>query len=120
MRASTFSFGLFGAFFILAGCNSGGQPSLRMPGLNPDAAGRDALAEYDANKDGAIDAKELEKCPALKQALQAVDRDRNGRVTAREIADRLRFYQERKLAMVDIACQVMLDNTALIDAAVTF
>src|SRR5262245_3451268 len=49
----------------LTGCSSG-PPAVHAPALSPEEAGRQALAEYDANKDGFLDAKELEQCPALK------------------------------------------------------
>jgi hypothetical protein len=91
-----------------------------MPGLSPDLAGQEALADYDTNKDGFLDAKEIEKCPGLKHGLKSVDRDGDGKVSAKEIADRLRFYQERQIAVTDVSCEVMMDTSPLVGAVVTF
>src|SRR5438876_481057 len=65
-----------GILFVLVGC-SGGPSAVHAPTLSPEEAGRQALAEYDTNKDGFLDAKELERCPALKSSLKAIDKNRD-------------------------------------------
>jgi hypothetical protein len=109
-----------GSLLALLGCAGGNSKGPKAPALSPDEAGAGAMAEYDANKDGGIDAKEAEKCPALKTAFQTVDRDQDGKITAKEIANRLRLYQEHKVAVMSIPCQVFLDNFGLAGATVTF
>jgi hypothetical protein len=52
---------LGGLVLMAAGCSGGGNPGTA-PVSPRDAADR-TLAEHDANKDGALDAKELEACP---------------------------------------------------------
>src|SRR5438445_13166155 len=79
---------VIGWLCLCAGCS--GRPSaVSAPSLSPEEAGRQALAEYDANRDGYLDAKELERCPALKDALKAVDKNGDKRISAEEIAERL-------------------------------
>jgi EF hand domain-containing protein len=111
---------LVAASCLLFGCTNSNQPTVRLPALSPDTAGQQALAELDTDKDGFLDAKELEKCPSLKSALSFVDRDGDGKISAKEIADRLRFYQERKVAIIDVSCQVMMDTSVIAGATVTF
>src|SRR5690242_5129884 len=62
---------LGGLLLLAAGC-TGGDPAIPprvIPKLSPQDAAAAALAEYDANKDGAIDAKELNNSPPLKDAV---------------------------------------------------
>ena len=49
---------------------------------------------YDANKDDFLDAKELEKAPGLKAALRNVDANHDGKISAGEIAARLRLWAD--------------------------
>src|SRR5262249_18714977 len=77
-----------------------------------------ALAEYDTNKDGALDAKELEACPALLSALKKIDKNNDGRLTADEIADRLTYFQQPGMQQ-DVSVEVTLDGQPLAGATVT-
>jgi hypothetical protein len=104
--------------FLTAGCGSRGSGSV--PRFSPGEASQAALAEYDANKDGFLDAKELERCPALKRALKAFDKNGDGRLSADEIAERLARYQQSKVGLMPVTCQVSLDGRALEGATVTF
>jgi EF hand len=109
---------LGGLVLLAAGCRGGGVPA-GAPTFSPADAAAAALAEYDANKDGALDAKELEQCPPLREALKrGLDKDKDGRVTADEIADRLRIYQEEGM-MSTCVVRVLLDGNPLPDATVT-
>jgi hypothetical protein len=101
---------------LAAGCADG---RVAVPAVSPDEAGRQALAEYDRNNDGFLDAQELEKCPALKSSLSILDRDRDGRLSGQEIADRVAGYQEAKVGLVSVSCPVLLDGQPLEGATVT-
>jgi hypothetical protein len=108
-----------GALLLAAGCSgssSGG--ALVAPKVSPRDAAAQALAEYDANKDGALDAKELEACPGLRAALKRADKNGDGRLTADEIADRLAFFQEQGMLM-EVGVEVTLDGQPLAGATVT-
>jgi hypothetical protein len=115
--------------FAAQGCGGGNEKGPKFPRLSPAEAGAAAIAELDANKDGSLDAKELEKCPALRERkpdgtfggpVPTVDKDANGKITAEEIATRLREYETRKVALVGVSCQVALENVPLTGATVTF
>jgi EF hand len=106
---------LGGLVLLTAGCSGGGQGGAP---VSPRNAANQCLAEYDANKDGALDAKELEACPALLVALKRVDANKDGRLTADEIADRLSFFQKQGIQM-DVSVEVTLDGRFLDGATVT-
>ena len=105
---------LAGLVFLAAGCSGGGGSAL----VSPRAAADQALAEYDANQDGALDAKELERCPGLAGARKRVDTDGDERLTADEIADRLAFFHQQG-AQMDVSVEVTLDGRPLDGATVT-
>jgi hypothetical protein len=107
---------LAGLLVLGAGCS--GPHSVSPPALSPGEAASQALAEYDANKDGVLDEKELEKCPALKGALKKIDKNNDGRVSADEIAERLQLFQ-RQGVLTSARVEVMLDGTPLEHATVT-
>jgi hypothetical protein len=106
---------------LITGCAGGsGGARIEAPRLDPAEAARHALAEYDTNRDGVLDAAELERCPALKNSLSVIDRDGDGRLSADDIADRLRAYGENKVGLLAVTCQVTLDGQPLEGATVTF
>ncbi|HKB04080.1 MAG TPA: EF-hand domain-containing protein [Gemmataceae bacterium] len=107
---------LTGLALLAAGCSGGGDQ--KVPTISPRDAANQALAEYDTNKDGALDAKELEACPAMLGALKRLDKDGDGRVTADEIADRLTFFKEQG-ALSDVSVELMFDGRPVQGATVT-
>jgi len=111
---------LAGLVLLTAGCSGGGGPGVAQGGaqVSPRDAANQALAEHDANKDGALDAKELESCPGLLSALKRVDKNNDGRLTADEISDRLTFFQQQGMQM-DVTVEVTLDGRPLAGATVT-
>ncbi|HET6576642.1 MAG TPA: hypothetical protein VFG68_23795 [Fimbriiglobus sp.] len=107
---------LGGLVLLSAGCSgSDGQENTQ---VSPQDAASQALAEYDANKDGALDAKELEACPGLLSALKRADKNKDGRLTADEIAERLAYFQQAGMQL-DVNVEVALDGRPLAGATVT-
>ncbi len=111
---------LAGLVLLAAGCRGGaGGGAMVPPVYSADSAAAAAMAEYDADKDGALDAKELEHCPALKEALKrGLDKNKDGKVTADELVERLRMFQEDGIGSAFV--QVTLDGKPLAGATVTF
>jgi hypothetical protein len=107
---------LAGLALLAAGC-SGGSSRAGVQ-VSPKDAANQAMAEYDTNKDGVLDAKELEACPGLLMALKRVDKNGDGRLTADEIADRIAFFQQQD-TQPDVGVEVTLDNRPLAGATVT-
>jgi hypothetical protein len=99
--------------FLTTGCSRGAEVAR----VSPHDAANQALAEYDTNKDGALDAKELEACPALLSALKKLDKNKDGKLSADEIAERLAYFQQDM--PLDVSVEVMLDGKPLPGATVT-
>jgi hypothetical protein len=97
------------------GCSGKGKGGVQ---VSPREAATQALAEYDTNKDGFLDAKELEACPALRDALKRIDKDGDGKLSADEIAERLNFFQQQD-TQPDVSVEILLDNRPLVGATVT-
>jgi EF hand len=104
----------------LVGCFGSGAPKIPLPSLDPSGAGDAALAEYDANRDGALAGDELEKCPGLKEGLKRIDANKDGRLTAEEIAQRIRQVQVQKAGLAPLSVAVTLDGKPLTGATVSF
>jgi hypothetical protein len=103
-----------------AGCAEGKRGRVEVPDISPAGAAAAALAEYDGNQDGYLDAKELEQCPVLKGALKAIDKNGDARRSGDEIADRLTGILESRVGLLALSSQVTLNSTPLADATVTF
>jgi hypothetical protein len=100
-----------------AGCASRDVPA---PEISAEDAGWQALARYDRNGDGWLDAKELKHCPALQRSLTAFDKNRDGRLTAEEIAERIATYRAAHVGLMGFTCRLTLDGQPLEGATVTF
>jgi hypothetical protein len=114
LRAAT----LFLTSLCLAGCSDMPQ-RVSVPSMDPESIGSEALAAYDADTDGALAAAELDACPGLKRGLEQIDLDRDGRLTAEEIAARIRQYQDDRLGIIGFNGFVTMDGQPLEGAVVT-
>jgi hypothetical protein len=104
---------------LLSGC-SGRPGRVAPPKLDPTAAAEKALADFDTNGDGGINAAELDACPGLKAVAKAVDTDKDGRLSAAEIAARIEQWGAKRVAMVAVNCRVVKGGRPLPGATVTF
>ena len=102
-----------------SGC-SRHPPAPEKPDLSPGEAGKAAIAQYDDNGDGRLDDEELEKCPALEEALERVDADNDGMLTAGEIAARVDGWLSSGSTVLSGTVLVKLDEKPLEGATVTF
>jgi len=106
------------ALCLLPGCGVG--DNLTPPSYSPDEAAKQALAEYDSNHDGYLDAKELERCPALKNSLASIDKNGDHRLSTEEIVERIQIYADSQVALKATTCHVRLDGRPLQGATVTY
>jgi hypothetical protein len=105
---------------VLASCSGRGGSRIKPPALSPAAAAEQAMATYDTNKDGFLDAKELEKCPALLAALDDLDKNKDKKLSASEIEAELADMRDSRAGIVSITCVVEMDGRPLMDATVRF
>src|SRR5438046_2753280 len=119
MRHSPIGSLLAALVLLSAGCSGGSGGRVAVPTISPSGAAAAALPEYDSNKDGYLDAQELEKCPALKGALKTIDKNGDGRLSAEEIAGRLTHILESKVGLLTLSCEVRFQGAPLAGATVT-
>jgi hypothetical protein len=108
-----------GLAIVTAGCSRTPSGPSR-PKVDAAAAARAAIAKYDANGDGKLDAKELKKCPGLLDALRRADANGDKTLGEEEIAARMQKWYAGKAAIVDALTQVTLDGKPLEEATVTY
>jgi hypothetical protein len=101
---------------VTAGCSPKGG-AIRLPNYSPAEAAAQAIAQYDKNGDGVLDAKELEQSPALKSAFKALDKNKDGKVSADELADRLTVIRERQ-GILNVGALVTQNDSPLSGATV--
>jgi hypothetical protein len=102
------------ALALLTGCSR----EVKAPPISPEAAGKQAVAQYDRNGDGLLDAQELAHCPALKGSLKEMDKDGDGKLAAQEISDRLTAYKNSNVARMSLSCEVTYRGEPLEGATV--
>jgi hypothetical protein len=102
---------------VVGGCGRA-APRLEAPAIDAVQAGRDALAEYDTNGDGAISGVELDQCPGLKAALKQYDKG-TGKITAADITERIVKWQESRIFLSPMPIRLKLDGKPLEGASVT-
>ncbi|HUT08863.1 MAG TPA: hypothetical protein VMY42_00060 [Thermoguttaceae bacterium] len=103
---------------LWCGCSCSRAPDA--PDLNPGAAGQEAVAKYDANADDQLDEDELDACPSLLSAFDRIDADKNGLLTASEITDRIKSWQNSDTILMGGGVHILLDGNPLTDATVDF
>ena len=103
---------------LAGGCNS--RPGrVEPPQIDPAAAAAQALADFDSDGDGTLDAEELIPCPGLKAASAAVAADRDGKLSAAEITARIKQWSAGWIALVAVNCRVSRHGRPLPGATVT-
>ncbi len=103
----------------LGGCGSAVLPPVLPDTPDPSAPNR-AMDMYDTNKDGFLDAKELEKAPGLKAALDRLDTSHRGKISSDEIAARIKFWADSKVGRMPVSCRVLHNGEPLAGAKVVF
>lgn len=104
--------------FVVPSC-ARRRPTPDKPTFDPQAAAKQALAAYDANGDGKLNAEELKKCPAVRDGLKRLDKDSDGAISEEELAARLQRWNSFPGVLTSAHTAVTLDGQPLADAMVT-
>jgi hypothetical protein len=107
------------ALLAMAGCWGSGPSRVYPQGIASNAAQK-AMELYDTNKDGVLDAAELEKAPGLKAALKEVDKNGDGKISADEINARIEAWKQSKVGRLSMECSVLHNGQPLAGATVKF
>jgi hypothetical protein len=110
--------GVYFCFAVLAmflsGC--GGLSTVEPPDVDAGAAGAAAIERYDKDADAFLSEEELQALPAL--TLATADKDKDGKVSADEIAERIRLWSDGETGLMTFYCNVTLDGRILEGAEV--
>lgn len=101
----------------IVGC-TGRSGRLFPPNIDATAAAAELIAEYDTNKNSAIDGTELDRIPAIKSALSKYDTNGDRQVSADEIGARIESWQIVPVASMPISCTVRRGRQPLPNATV--
>jgi hypothetical protein len=104
------------AMLLLAGCS--GKPSRVHPDAIAGDAPQKAMKLYDTDHDGFIDGAELDKVPGLKAALKQVDTNGDGKISAEEIAARIKVWKDSKIGRTTLPVPVKHNGMPLVGAKV--
>src|SRR5262249_43996123 len=105
--------------FIAAGC-SGGPSRVQPPSISASGAASKAMSLYDKDGDGFIAGAELEAVPGIKAAMSTIDANNDGKVSAEEIADRIKAWQATRYGIISLTFGFTLDGKPLEGADITF
>lgn len=103
---------------FLVGCSN--RVNVAPPKYSPGATADAAMAEFDANKDGKLDEKELEKCPSLKSSLVNLDKNNNKAIDRDELEARLNEFLNSNVGLMALSCRLFKANQPLGNADVKF
>ncbi len=107
------------ALAALTSCNSGPK-RITQPYINASAAGAAAMEEYDTNHDGAVAGDELDRAPGLNAARATIDTNGDGQISAEEVANRVRVWQDEDAGLTNLRCVVRMNGRPLEGAEVVF
>ena len=100
-----------------AGCSD--APSRVAPPTISSNAGKDAIAAYDEDGNGALHNSELKNAPSLLLSFKKIDTDQSGDLSVEEIDGRIEAWKESRVGEMVVMCEVTLDGQPLENAKVT-
>lgn len=102
--------------FVVAAISGCGPSAILPPRINASAASQAAIEKYDRDGDGSLSAAELKQSPAL--AASRCDVDKDGKITADEIASRIDKWQSDRVGLITLQVFVSLNGKPLTNALV--
>ena len=103
-RSTSWRIILAATAILAVGCT--GQRRIKPPSVDPTAAAQRAIEMLDTDQDGSISFSETDSSPGLASAKALYDADGNEKLSAQEIADRIRSWRSNSVAMAQLSCKV--------------
>lgn len=93
--------------------------TIETPRIDVKESAARAMAAYDTNGDGVLDAKELKQCPGLESCARRLHRDsKDVRLSRDEVEQVLAAYVESQTGLMAVMCKVTLNDEPLAGAEV--
>jgi hypothetical protein len=108
------------AIALSAGSCNYGPAAVKPPAIDPSAAGRMAMEQYDTNGDGAVSGQELDRAPGLKSALARLDTNGDQAVSAEEVTARIEAWQASPIGLTSFGFTLVLNGSPVEGATVVF
>jgi hypothetical protein len=107
------------AFGLLVACGCGDPNRARVsaPPFSASDGVKQALADYDTNKDGTLDGEEVKRCPGLLASFREIDQDGDGKLSADELEARMKTYSG--VGLMSVSLSFALDGNLLQGATVS-
>lgn len=97
---------------LLAGCSK--MPSrISGPDIDPQKAANAAVVAYDRDGDSALSKAELKQCPSLLGAIDAYDMNHDSKISADEIASRLKSWEASRVGITAATFYLKFDGRRL-------
>lgn len=108
---------LLSVFF--AGCKSKKSDQSAVHEQTPDQTVEKIMVSYDTNRDGSLDASELNSCPSLKTLLKSMNKGANGKISREELQQRIQDMHVATIRTPAVSCAVTMNGLPLPDAEIT-
>lgn len=106
------------AVLLWSGCSRGPAPP-PLPKVSPRQAGKTAVTLYDADNDGQLKGDEIWDTPVLRMGYMQFDTNRDGAITANEIAARVKKWRSGSARVIQASPTIFLGTEPLPGATVT-
>lgn len=103
------------------GCSQNRRPGkVALPTVDSTATAAKLMELYDTNKDSQLSVAELAACPGMQTAKDRYDLDKNGSISADEVAAHLKALYGRGVGLMTARCTVTRGGQPLSGAKVQF
>jgi hypothetical protein len=106
-------------FAMLVGC-SGRPAAVAFPDFDPEQIGAKAVELCDRDGDGFISAEECKESKALEAAKSRIDSNGDDKLTADEIAGRIRSYGSQGAGLAPVQCTIVKGGRPVVGATVRY
>ena len=110
--------GILPIVLVAIGCGPSRPARIIPPPLDPEAVTAAVMAQADADGDGIVERGELSRLGALVKAVNGLDADRDGGVSAAELRQWLDQVKESRIAITSFAGEVRHQKRPLANAKV--